>query len=96
MISKKNEYELITNEALEADSMPDSKCIGEDDKYKYFICGSRKVKIIKGIKMYRILYAYGSAYTYCYIKAESEYEAKFKFYEKKGDKPIRSIEECLE
>lgn len=42
---EKELFQLITVEELEDDTMPDSKLVGKDEKYSYFVCGSRKVKI---------------------------------------------------
>lgn len=46
-ISQKKYYELITEEELESPSMPHSIYMGSDDKYSYYKCGHRRVKINK-------------------------------------------------
>lgn len=45
--TQKKEYVLITDEELESPSMPDSIYMGTDEKYSYYKCGHRKVKIKK-------------------------------------------------
>jgi len=47
MDKEKEKYELITENELETPSMPDSTYVGQDKTYLYYICGSRKVKILK-------------------------------------------------
>lgn len=42
---QKELYKLITDEELEAPTMPDSTFVSQDEKYIYFVCGTQKVKI---------------------------------------------------
>ncbi len=42
---EKELYRLITDEELEAPTMPDSVFVGKDAEYMYFICGAHKVKV---------------------------------------------------
>ncbi len=48
------------------------------------------------MKTYRFYYIFCSCTTECYIKANTEEEAKQKFIEKKGERVIISIELCAE